>query len=222
MKLLIAFSMLFTVALADYPAHWSNMVQPCVETTIKQIGCEIRASLEYFKFGSHFSRDDINRPGFAKFFFESSSEEREHATKLIEYLTMRGGAKPFEEKSDIGHLLKNAASCDIFSIRDECYTSGHQALQCALEMETAVTNAITKLIQTCENPKCTDETCPNKVGVASDDLNDYHLVDYLTGEFLEEQYKGQREIAGRVKTLEKLTNTHGNIGEFLFDKTLLE
>jgi len=40
--------------------------------------------------GAHFSRDIVNRPGFAKLFFESASEEREHAIKLIEYLLMRG------------------------------------------------------------------------------------------------------------------------------------
>lgn len=32
----------------------------------------------------------VNRPGFAKLFFDASSEEREHALKLIEYLLMRG------------------------------------------------------------------------------------------------------------------------------------
>lgn len=196
------------------------MVEPCIETTINQIGCEIRASLEYFKFGTHFSRDDINRPGFAKFFYESASEEREHAIKLIEYLTMRGAAKPFDESTDLGQLLKNAGQCDIFNIRDECYANGHAALTCALEMETAVTNAINTLIRTCEAPQCTADKCPSSAGKQAGELNDYHLVDYLTGEFLEEQYKGQREIAGRMKTLEKLTHTHGNIGEFLFDKQI--
>jgi ferritin heavy chain len=222
MKYLALLSALFAVTLADFPSEWGNMVEPCIETTITQIGCEIRASLEYFKFGSHFSRDDINRPGFAKFFFDSASEEREHGIKLIEYLTMRGAAQPFDNKADLGHLLKNAGSCDIFSIRDECYASGHQALQCALEMEVAVTTAINKLIRTCEAPKCDAESCPKNAEKSQGELNDYHLVDYLTGEFLEEQYKGQREIAGRMKTLEKLTHTHGNIGEFLFDKQMLE
>ncbi|CAH2210649.1 jg20597, partial [Pararge aegeria aegeria] len=40
--------------------------------------------------GAHFSKDSVNRPGFAKMFFDASSEEREHALKLIEYLLMRG------------------------------------------------------------------------------------------------------------------------------------
>jgi ferritin heavy chain len=43
----------------------------------------------------------------------------------------------------------------------------------------------------------------------------------LTGEFLEEQYKGQRELAEKIKTLERMVALHGDLSEFLFDKTLL-
>lgn len=50
----------------------------------------------------------------------------------------------------------------------------------------------------------------------------FQYVDYLTGEFLTEQYEGQRKIAGFLSTLKKMNETHGNIGEFFFDKTLLE
>lgn len=51
--------------------------------------------------------------------------------------------------------------------------------------------------------------------------NYLQLVDYLTGEFLEEQYKGQRDLAGKISTLGKMMQTHGALGEFLFDKKLL-
>ena len=48
------------------------------------------------------------------------------------------------------------------------------------------------------------------------------FVDYLTSEFLEEQYKGQRDLAGKISTLGKLVQGHGlELGEFLFDKQLL-
>lgn len=46
-------------------------------------------------------------------------------------------------------------------------------------------------------------------------------MDYLTGDFLEEQYKGQRDLAGKISTLDKLMEKHGPLGEFLFDKKLL-
>lgn len=232
----------FVITLISDPSKWGDMEEPCISTTLAQIGCEIRASLEYFRFGVHFSKDDINRPGFTKFFLDSASEEREHSIKLIEYLTMRGAAQPATtsqstetskssaSKSDISGFLSNAATCNIFSIDNRCFKSGYSALECALSMETNVTDHIYKVIRNCEGTdNCDAKECQNKQ-VAKDStklekssfFNDYHFVDYLTGEFLEEQYKGQREIAGRMKTLEKLTSTHGSIGEFLFDKQLLD
>lgn len=48
------------------------------------------------------------------------------------------------------------------------------------------------------------------------------LVDYLTGDFLEEQYHGQRDLAGKISTLDKLMITQGPLAEFLFDKKLLD
>jgi len=48
------------------------------------------------------------------------------------------------------------------------------------------------------------------------------FVDYLTGEFLEEQYKGERTLAGQISTLMKITQNNGaELGEFLYDKELL-
>jgi ferritin heavy chain len=55
--------------------------------------------------GAYFSRDTINRPGFAKLFFEASSEKREHAIKIISYLLMRG-----ELTSDLRKLIQNPVS----------------------------------------------------------------------------------------------------------------
>jgi len=52
--------------------------------------------------GAHFSKDTINRPGFANMFFESASEEREHAMKIISYLLMRG-----ELTSEVRKLIQN-------------------------------------------------------------------------------------------------------------------
>lgn len=46
-------------------------------------------------------------------------------------------------------------------------------------------------------------------------------MDYLTGDFLDEQLKGQRDLAGKISTLGKLVGKHGALGEFLFDKKLL-
>lgn len=67
----------------------SDMSNDCTTATEKQIKMEITASLNYLNMAAFFSKDTINRPGFAKFFFDAASEEREHAYKLIEYLSMR-------------------------------------------------------------------------------------------------------------------------------------
>lgn len=75
-------------------------------------------------------------------------------------------------------------------------------------MESTVTKKIRNVIQSCEEGNL--------------EYNDYHLVDYLTGDFLEEQYRGQRDLAGKISTLDKMIDKHGALAEFIFDKKLLD
>uniref|UniRef100_T1I6V2 Ferritin n=1 Tax=Rhodnius prolixus TaxID=13249 RepID=T1I6V2_RHOPR len=75
---------------AQIPTEWITMVDTCTRKMKNQIAEEVQAAITYMAMGAHFSRDMINRPGFAKMFFEAASEERQHAIKLIEYLLMRG------------------------------------------------------------------------------------------------------------------------------------
>lgn len=187
------------------------MMDPCVKQTADQIRVEIGASMEYLSIAAHFSKDSVNRPGFAKFFFDAASEEREHAHKLIEYLAMRGdymkilamnsrdenGVESTEKLFDFAKIVKGNTVTAM---------EGLDALKKALKMEKAVTASIKKLIKECEK-----------------DDNDYHFVDYLTGEFLEEQYNGQRDIAGKIATLGKMvaSGPSAELAEFLFDKQLL-
>lgn len=173
---------------------YQDMECKCVSAVRVQIQMEMDASLAYLALGAHFSLDTINRPGFAKLFFGSASEEREHCTKLIEYLLMRG-----ELTTELSSLLKVAMPKDI-----DNNTSGQQALTAALTLETQVTENLRHVIQVCE----------------SDKKNHYHLVDYLTGVYLEEQYHGQRDLAEKIKTLERMEANKGTLAEFLFDKTL--
>lgn len=67
----------------------------------RQIQKEVDASLTYLAMGAHFAQDTINRPGFSEFFLKAAGEEREHATKLIEYLLMRG-----QLVSDVSALIR--------------------------------------------------------------------------------------------------------------------
>jgi len=183
----------------DIPKDWITMVEPCTLRMREQVQEELQAALTYMAMGAHFSRDTINRPGFAKLFFDAASEERQHAIKIISYLLMRG-----ELTSEVSKLIQNPTPLN------ESWESGIEALKDALKLEAHVTRKIRDIIIACENPS----------GDGSG-FNDYHLVDYLSGEFLDEQYKGQADLASKISSLGKMLDYYGTLGEFLFDKKLL-
>lgn len=197
---------------------FQDMTDSCVKQTEDQIRIEITASLKYLAMGAYFAKDSVNRPGFAKLYFDAASEEREHAYKLIEYLSMRGrylrAAYEKEGESRKKNWKSSLPDFDISKLVTELEdlptTSGLASLQKALTMETDVTKSIRELVKKCED----DGTKPG--------FNHYHFVDYLTGEFLEEQYKGQRDLAGKIATLGKMVDGQGaDLAEYLFDKQLL-
>lgn len=180
---------------ADVPKEWLDMSRGCIGEVRRQIQAEIDASMQYLAMGAHFAKDTVNRPGFSEFFFKAAGEEREHATKLIDYLLMRG-----QMTDDVSNLITVNVPQKL------SWDTGVAALKDALRTEASVTKSIRKVIEKCEDDNSN---------------NDYHLVDYLTGDFLEEQYHGQRDLAGKISTLDKLMATQGPLGEFLFDKKLL-
>ncbi|CAK9821340.1 Ferritin subunit [Anthophora retusa] len=169
-----------TLRSAEIP-KWTNMADNCIKKLENQVELEMQASIAYLNMGAHFAQDSINRPGFSKFFFDSANEERQHAIKIIDYLLMRG-----QLTNKITHL-KNFFSAEI---KHKSIQNGLNALEEALKLETEVTKSIHSVIKVCEKPT-------NK----SHSFNDYHLVDYFTGEFLDEQYKAQRDLAGKMSTL---------------------
>jgi len=65
--------------------------QKCVKGINDQIHAELTASYTYQTLSIHFSRHDIALANVASFFKKSSSEEQEHADKLIHYVQLRGG-----------------------------------------------------------------------------------------------------------------------------------
>lgn len=85
--------------------NWTDMKHSCINSMRTQIQSELRAAMQYLAMGAHFARDTVNRPGFAKMFFDAASEERQHAIKLISYLLMRG-----ELISDVSTLIDNYVS----------------------------------------------------------------------------------------------------------------
>lgn len=175
---------------------WDDLHRNCVDALHGQIKKEFDASIVYLKYAAYFAQEKINLPGFEKFFFHAAGEEREHGIKLIEYALMRG-------KEPVN---KNTFQLD-YSYKVPAATTGLSALEDALKKEQEVTLSIRNLIKVCEGDK-----------------NDYHLVDYLTGEYLDEQHKGQRELAEKIATLRKMTGDADapkegrKLAEFLFDK----
>lgn len=169
---------------------WNHVDDQCLTALHKQINLEFDASIFYLKYAAHFAQEKINLPGFEKFFFNAASEEREHGIKLIEYALMRGHGPVNGQtfKLDYSHTV-------------DAGTDGEQALKDALKKEEAVTLSIREVIKACEEGK-----------------NDFHLADYLTGEYLDEQHKGQRELAEKISTLHKMKLSAPKLGEFLFDK----
>ncbi|KAI9220796.1 ferritin-like superfamily [Blastocladiella britannica] len=61
------------------------------EALNQQINMELKASHIYLSIHAYFARDSVSLPGLAKFFKDSSDEEREHAQKMIDYQLQRGG-----------------------------------------------------------------------------------------------------------------------------------
>ena len=179
----------------DVPSTWIDMSDECVNLVRQQVTEELKASMQYMAMGAHFSRDVVNRPGFAKLFFNAASEERNHAIEFIKYLLMRG-----KLTSDVSTLIKRN-----LVPQNTTWSNGVSALKDALLLETKVTKLIRNMIKKCEENR----------------FNDYHFVDYLTVDFLTEQYKGERDLAGKLSTLSKMMDKHGALGEFLFDNELL-
>ncbi|XP_073113395.1 ferritin-2, chloroplastic isoform X3 [Elaeis guineensis] len=63
----------------------------CEAALNEQINVEYNISYVYHAMFAYFDRDNVALKGLAKFFRESSEEEREHAEKLMVYQNKRGG-----------------------------------------------------------------------------------------------------------------------------------
>jgi len=96
----------------------------------RQINMELYASYCYQSMAYYFDRDDVALPGFAKFFKNNSSEEREHAEKLMAFQNKRGGRI----------VLQDIKKPD----RDE-WGCGLDAMQVALGLEKSVNQSLLDL-----------------------------------------------------------------------------
>lgn len=107
-----------------------NYHQDCEAGVNKQINLELYASYAYQSMYFYFDRDDVALPGFAKFFKDSSKEEREHAEILMKFQNQRGGRIVLQD-------IKKPE-------RDE-WGTGLEAMQATLALEKSVNQSLLDL-----------------------------------------------------------------------------
>ncbi|KAK9742311.1 hypothetical protein RND81_03G163100 [Saponaria officinalis] len=146
----------------------------------EQINVEYNVSYVYHAMFAYFDRDNVALKGLAKFFKESSEEEREHAEKLMEYQNKRGG------KVKLQSILMPLSEFDNAEKGDALH-----AMELALSLE-----------------KLTNEKLLNLHHVAEKN-NDVQLQEFVEGEFLGEQVEAIKKISEYVAQLRRVGKGHG-------------
>ncbi|CAA2969727.1 ferritin-2, chloroplastic [Olea europaea subsp. europaea] len=152
----------------------------CEAAINEQINVEYNVSYVYHAMFAYFDRDNVALKGLAKFFKESSEEERDHAEKLMEYQNKRGG------KVKLQSILMPLSEFDHVEKGDALY-----AMELALSLE-----------------KLTNEKLLNLHAVASR-KNDVQLTDFVESEFLAEQVESIKKISEYVAQLRRVGKGHG-------------
>ncbi|KAL0359141.1 UNVERIFIED_CONTAM: Ferritin-2, chloroplastic [Sesamum angustifolium] len=152
----------------------------CEVALNEQINVEYNVSYVYHAMFAYFDRDNVALKGLAKFFKESSLEEREHAEKLMVYQNKRGGKVKLQSilmpLSEFEHAEKGDAL---------------HAMELALSLE-----------------KLTNEKLLNLHAVASRN-NDAQLTDFIESEYLAEQVESIKKISEYVAQLRRVGKGHG-------------
>ncbi|KAK2431018.1 Ferritin-4, chloroplastic [Trifolium repens] len=146
----------------------------------EQINVEYNVSYVYHAMYAYFDRDNVALRGLAKFFKESSEEERGHAEKLMEYQNKRGG------KVKLQSIVMPLSEFDHADKGDALH-----AMELALSLE-----------------KLTNEKLLNLHNVASK-TGDVQLADFVESEFLGEQVEAIKKISEYVAQLRRVGKGHG-------------
>ncbi|WOL17990.1 hypothetical protein Cni_G26783 [Canna indica] len=145
-----------------------------------QINVEYNASYVYHSMFAYFDRDNVALKGLAKFFKESSEEERDHAEKLMKYQNIRGG------RVKLMPIVMPLTEFDHPEKGDALY-----AMELALSLE-----------------KLTNEKLLNLHNVAQN-CNDVQMADFVESEFLGEQVESIKKISEYVSQLRRVGKGHG-------------
>lgn len=157
-----------------------RFMDECESAINEQINVEYNNSYLYHAMFAYFDRDNVALKGLAKFFKDSSEEERTHAEMLMEYQNMRGG------RVKLHSILNPPSEFDHAEKGDALY-----AMELALSLEK-LTNE--KLL------------CLHSV---ADRCNDPQLADFIESNFLNEQVEAIKKIADYVSQLRRVGKGHG-------------
>ena len=152
----------------------------CEAAINEQINVEYNVSYVYHAMYAYFDRDNIALKGLAKFFYESSKEEREHAEKLMTYQNMRGG------RVKLNTIVAPPSEFEHAEKGDALY-----AMELALSLEKLVNEKLLCL------------------HVVADRNNDPQLADFIESEFLAEQVEAIKKISDYVSQLRRVGKGHG-------------
>ncbi|PKA50589.1 Ferritin-3, chloroplastic [Apostasia shenzhenica] len=152
----------------------------CESAINEQINVEYNVSYVYHSLFAYFDRDNVALRGLAKFFKESSEEERDHAEKLMKYQNKRGG------RVRLLPIVLPLTEFDHPEKGDALY-----AMELALSLERLVNE---KLL----NVHCVAERC-----------SDPQMSQFIESEFLEEQVESIKKISEHVAQLRRVGKGHG-------------
>lgn len=152
-----------------------NWSQECEDGVNKQIDLEYYASHYYHLLYCFFRRDDVGLENIANYFKKASEEEREHAEKLMDYQTTRGGRVVFGGVQKITVPLED-------KIADKSFI--REAFIIALGLEKKVNQSLLNLHK------------------LADEKTDPPFTDFLEGEYLAEQVEANYELATIISQLE--------------------
>ncbi|KAJ6803574.1 ferritin-4, chloroplastic-like [Iris pallida] len=154
--------------------------EECEAVINVQINIEYNVSYIYHAMYAYFDRDNVALKGMAKFFKESSEEEREHAETFMEYQNKRGGRVKLQSiiapQSEYDHPEKG----------DALY-----AMELALSLEKLNYDKLLNV---------------HRIAVKNDDPQ---LADYVESYFLAEQVEAIKKIAEYIAQLRRVGKGHG-------------
>ncbi|CAL9117281.1 unnamed protein product [Musa textilis] len=152
----------------------------CEAAVNLQINVEYNVSYVYHALFAYFDRDNVALKGLAKFFRESSQEERDHAEKLMKYQNKRGG------RVKLLPIVMPLTEFDHPTKGDALY-----AMELALSLEKLT------------NEKLLDLHC------VAQKHNDAQMADFIESEFLAEQVEAIKKISEYVAQLRRVGKGHG-------------